>query len=64
MEDISPLERVRKAREEISAACDNDPKKLIEHYMKLQERHRDRLVWGPKTPTVDILSESSNKNDT
>jgi hypothetical protein len=63
MEPDSPLKSVRKAREQISAACDNDPKKLVEHYMKLQERHHDRLVSGPKVPTVDILSESSEKND-
>lgn len=64
MEPDSPIQRVRKARMAISAQCDHDPKKLIEYYMKLQERHHDRLVSGPKIPTVDILSESSKKNDT
>lgn len=64
MEPDSPLQRVRKARMAISAQCDHDPKKLIEYYMNLQERHRDRLVCGPKVSTVDILSESSKKNDT
>ncbi len=64
MEPDSPLQRVRKARMAISAECDHDPKKLIEYYMKLQERHHDRLVWGPKTPTVDILSELPKKIDT
>lgn len=63
MESDSTLHRVRKARMAISAQCDHDPKKLIEHYMKLQERHHDRLIAEPKTPTVDILSEQSKKND-
>ncbi|HUT12227.1 MAG TPA: hypothetical protein VMY42_17140 [Thermoguttaceae bacterium] len=40
----SPLVRVRKARCRISEECGHDPKRLVEYYMKLQERHRDRLV--------------------
>jgi hypothetical protein len=64
MESDTPLQRVRKARMAISAECDHDPKKLVEYYVKLQERHSERLVWGPKTPTVDILSKSSEENDT
>jgi hypothetical protein len=64
MEQDTPLQRVRKARMAISAQCDHDPKKMIEYYMKLQERHRDRLVSGPKTPTADILSNSSKTNET
>jgi hypothetical protein len=31
---------------------DHDPKKLVEHYMKLQERHRDRLVRSTGHPPV------------
>jgi hypothetical protein len=64
MEPDSPLQRVRKARMAISAECDHDPKKLVEYYMKLQERHKDRLVFGPKTPAVDILSPQPKKNET
>ena len=44
MEPDSPLVRVRKARCQISEACGNDPKRLVEYNMKLQERHNDRLV--------------------
>jgi hypothetical protein len=62
MEPDSPIQRVRKAHMAISAQCDHDPKKLIEFNMKLQERHCDRLVSGPKTPTVDVLSEQSKNN--
>ena len=63
MESDSPLQRVRKARMAISAECDHDPKKLIEYYMNLQERHHDRLVCGKRTPTEDILSETLKKDN-
>lgn len=35
---------VRDAREKISAQFGNDPDKLVDHYMQLQERYRDRLL--------------------
>ena len=38
------LERIRQVRHEISAEFDHDPHKLVEYYMRLQERHADRLV--------------------
>lgn len=44
MKPDSPLVRVRKAHCQISEECGNDPQRLVEYYMKLQERHRDRLV--------------------
>jgi hypothetical protein len=42
------LEAIRKVRREISREFDNDPARLIEHYMELQRRvQRARLVQGP-----------------
>ena len=38
------VDRVRKARHEISEAHGHDTKKLLEHYMKIQEQHRDRFA--------------------
>lgn len=38
------LDRIRQVRHEISAEFDHDPQKLVEYYMRLQERHGDRLV--------------------
>jgi len=38
------LARIREARHRISEEFDHDPKRLIEHYIKLQQRDRDRLV--------------------
>lgn len=40
------IEAVRRAREEISREHNNDPRKLVEYYMALQERHKDRLIDG------------------
>jgi hypothetical protein len=39
-----PIERIRRARHEISAKCDHDPRKLVEHYIELQKQHADRLI--------------------
>jgi hypothetical protein len=50
MKPDSPLERVRKARCQISEECGNDPQRLVEYFMKLQERHRDRLVRSTSRP--------------
>lgn len=41
------IEEVREIRRRISARFDNDPAKLGEHYMELQKRHADRLVYPP-----------------
>ena len=38
------IDEVRAVRCRISAQFDHDPDKLIEHYVKLQERHADRLI--------------------
>lgn len=41
------IDEVRAVRKRISAQFDHDPQRLVEHYRKLQERHRDRLIRGP-----------------
>jgi hypothetical protein len=38
-----PIDRIRRTRHEISAKYNHDPRKLVEHYMELQEKHADRL---------------------
>ncbi len=48
MKSDSTLARIREVRHRISEEFDHDPKRLIEHYIELQERHRDRLVSSPK----------------
>ncbi len=42
--NLGALEQVRAARHRISKRFDHDPRKLIEHYMELQQEYKDRLV--------------------
>lgn len=35
---------VRDVRKKISAEFDNDPQKLVQHYLTEQEKYRDRLL--------------------
>lgn len=44
MQDDPALDRIREIRHQISQQFDHDPKKLVEHYIQLQERHKDRLL--------------------
>ena len=44
------VDRVRKARHEISEAHGHDTKQLLAHYMKVQEQHRDRFVTKERPP--------------
>jgi len=44
MKDDPAIAAVREARRRISTAVAHDPRKLVEHYRRLQERHRERLV--------------------
>ena len=43
------IDEAREVRQRISARFDHDPTRLVAHYIKLQERHRDRLIDRPKT---------------
>ena len=47
MKDDPTIKAVRDARHRISATVGHDPRKLVEHYRQLQERHRERLVSQP-----------------
>ena len=63
MQPDSPLARVRKARHRISEECGHDPKRLVEYYMKLQERHRDRLVWSTDLESKGESSDAESNDD-
>jgi hypothetical protein len=39
-----PIDEIREIRRNISAEFNHDAKALIEHYMKLQEQYKDRLL--------------------
>jgi hypothetical protein len=45
--DDPTIKAVRDARHRISEQVGHDPRKLVEHYRRLQERHRERLVPKP-----------------
>jgi hypothetical protein len=42
------IDDVREIRQRISARFGHDPARLVAYYVKLQERHRDRLIDRPK----------------
>ena len=42
------VEEIREVRHQISARFGHDPERLYEHYLRLQEEHRDRLLSTPK----------------
>ena len=44
------IDEIRAVRHRISEEFGHDPKKLCEHYMQLQEQHRDRLVRSTDRP--------------
>jgi hypothetical protein len=43
------VDEVREARRRVSA-FDHDPARLVDHYIRLQEQYRDRLLSSPQTP--------------
>lgn len=47
------IEMVRAARRRISRDHDNDPARLLEHYLELQKKFAARLIHGPEQPSED-----------
>ena len=47
------VDEIRETRQRIEARFDHDPARLVAYYMKLQERHADRLIdpSNAKSPT-------------
>lgn len=48
-DEMGALEQVRAARRQISEQYDHDPKKLVEHYIALQQKYKDRLRGSEKS---------------
>jgi hypothetical protein len=44
MQDDPAIVHVREVRHRISQQHAHDPKKLVEYYIQLQEKHQDRLL--------------------
>jgi hypothetical protein len=53
MKDDPTIQAVRDARQRISERVGHDPRKLVEHYRQLQDRHRERLVCQSKRPGTE-----------
>ena len=44
MQDDPAIASVREVRHRISQQYGHDPKKLVEYYIQLQEKHKNRLL--------------------
>jgi hypothetical protein len=42
------IAEIRDVRQRISARFDNDPVRLVAHYIELQRQHAGRLIGAPK----------------
>jgi hypothetical protein len=44
MKDDPAIAKIREVRHRISAEHDHDPRKVVEYYIEMQKKYRDRLV--------------------
>ena len=42
--DDPTIERIRETRHRISAAHNHDPQKIVEYYLELQKKYKQRLL--------------------
>lgn len=52
MKSDPAIQRTRDARRRISASVNDDPAKIVEYYLKMQERFAERLQRGVGTPEL------------
>lgn len=52
------IELTRDARRRISASANDDPAKLVEYYIKMQERFTERLRRGTGTPEQQLPADA------
>ncbi len=48
---------IREVRHRISEAANHDPQKLVERYRRLQQKHRDRVIF--RTATRDQMQSDT-----
>jgi hypothetical protein len=53
MQDDPAIPRIHEVRYCISMQFDHDPKKLVEHYMRLQAQYRDHLLGLAKSEDTE-----------
>lgn len=62
MEDYDPIvDPVREARHQISERFGHDPKRLVEHYMQLDEEDPDQLVGNKEKASKDGEEETADR---
>jgi hypothetical protein len=54
----SELARIREARFQISEEFHHDPELVVKHYMELQKRHANRLVYSTEASAHDLPVET------
>ena len=60
MKDDPVIARIRAVRHDISARFGHDPRKLVEHYRKEQERHARRLIGLAPTEARELAVSDAN----
>jgi restriction endonuclease Mrr len=55
------IRAVRDVRERISAEFDDDPERLVAHYLAEQEKYRDRLLLPAAAQRGDAKDDASRR---
>jgi len=53
LRDDPVIQWLREARHRISEQFGHDPRRLVEHYIQLQERHKDRFFKDEAAPVME-----------
>ncbi|MBS1257101.1 MAG: hypothetical protein MAG551_00136 [Candidatus Scalindua arabica] len=48
IKDAPTIKRIRDSRHRISGKFDHDPQKIIEYYIEIQKKHKERLLDNEK----------------
>ncbi len=54
----SELARIRETKLRISEEFNHDPELMVKHYIELQKRHRDRLVYSTEAGIGELPKEA------
>ena len=44
MSEDQVISRIREVRRQISEECAHDPRKIVDYYKKLQQKHKERIL--------------------
>ena len=56
IKDDSTIARIREIRHQISERFNHDPKKIVEYYIELQKKYKDRFLVESVTKSADCNS--------